>query len=249
MEKYLLNNIFSSEIIFISNETLPYKYIEELNNKKDTLINNRMAVWRNFITAKEDLYDLLISYRVQREITKYDLGHKDEDYDNSNIVIQWIRDALATSNSGYTQTTELKVSIQLRKFLYNKSEFYFGLKLLYNGLSAATEKDKWLFSAKSTLNNFEGIDVLELVYIISDDTFKKLQMSSEFLFISKTVINEMTGEYWPSQLGSDRYHAYKFSTIRLNDVMLNMPIIDEFKNLYGKDVRIGNTSEIFNPST
>ncbi len=37
--------------------------------------------------------------------------------------------------------------------------------------------------------------------------------------------------------------------MRLNDVMLNMPITDESKNLYGRDTRIGSQTEIFNPNT
>ncbi len=250
LEKFLKNSILNSEHKLNGGTKAPYVYIEEIYNKRSSIVESDFKEWRDLQKASQMLYDLLISYRNTTEVLRY---HYQEEKHKS-----WgdhIKDAIQLSAGvKYKQIQEVKIKVHLRKFLYNTSEFDFAMKLFIDGVQTPNTKDLQLMTYKTNITTDDnGADVLELIYKLNANQIKQINLGSEFVFISRTIINRKLNEYWPSQQGGDRYMGYKFGatdwlapTLETAVAKSANAILDE---VWGSNIRIGTSNEIYNAKT
>jgi len=95
-----------------------------------------------------------------------------------------------------------------------------------------------------------GCDNLKIEYNLSQELIDKISIESEFIFISRSIINETLQEYWPSQDTGVRYFAYKFSAIDwakpTGTMIIAERVNDVIDDVYGSNFRIGTESEVYN---
>ncbi len=246
LQTFLKNNILGSGTKIKFPKNTPYQFTNQLYNRRKVLIKNKFASWRDFEEASKDLYDLLVSYRVEKQVMQ--LSEKIDKEKKEKSWIDQIRSAMAVSAGiQYSKSKILDINVNLRKFLYNESEFHFKLLLLPHGIGNNENKAVYPIKVnKITLPDSE-IDTLKLSYEFTDDELSKIGRSSEFVFLSKSIINKKLEEYWPSQRGVERWHAYKFSAVNSQNPLHDIPIIEDIRMLFGKNVRIGSEQKVLNP--
>jgi hypothetical protein len=250
LEKFLKNNVLGSEHQLASGNEAPSVYIKKIYDERNRLVESDFKDWRDFKKASQLLYDLLVSYRVKENITQFFY----EDKPNKS----WgdhIRDAIQL-NAGvkYKKVKRLTLKVHLRKFLYNKSSFDFAMRLFVKGTDEVSSSDEMLIADKvEVTSDNNGADVLEVSYTLSKATLDKISLSSEFVFISRTIINEQLNEYWPHKNGNDRYMAYKFSATDwvapTGNMMIANRVNDVFSEIWGTNIRIGTEQEVYASNT
>ena len=257
LEKYIKNNILSNENTWdYSRTNIPYAYIKELYNNKKHLVDNEVARWRDFVVASDDLYDLLISYKVDDNINPSDLVNPNKKVNPSwgEQILDFIRSSLTPDTLVPTKFT---ITIALRKFIYDKSEFRFAIALFPKEVKFNTQqKPIFLTHTKTKLREKDGVDVLEIVVEVKEPIQKQIGLGSEFIFFSNTLVNEQFGEYWPSQRGTTRYHAFKFAAFEKQVITesqakdeLISKLSEKFSNYLGENVRVGTSHELIQPIT
>lgn len=89
------------------------------------------------------------------------------------------------------------------------------------------------------------INTIVLTYKLNDTQFKQLNSSSNFVFLSRTIVNENLGEYWPQQ-DETHNHAYRFeTTANIYPHLKSSPSSDEITSaLVGNSFRIGTLDEV-----
>ncbi|WP_159319786.1 hypothetical protein, partial [Tenacibaculum maritimum] len=90
-------------------------------------------------------------------------------------------------------------------------------------------------------------DVLEVTYRIPDAIMDQISLSSELVFISRTIINRELKEYWPYSQKEARYMAYKLSATDWLKPALEQVVLNTLSDkIFGKHIKIGTEKEIFN---
>ncbi len=255
LERFLKNNILSNDNPFNSTETMPYKYVQALYNNSDTLVDSEVARWRDFVVASDDLYDLLISYRVDFQYLEM-VDYKENENEKESMM-DYIR-SVNQIGAGMKSITYKKIviTIILQKFIHNVSEFNYALVLFPKGL-----KNKEPDNAAIFLNNtavrlieYKKLDGLQIEFSINSNLRKIMTRGSEFLLFSQVCVNKEANEYWPSQRGKSRYHGYKFNATndiggmgRAGTAKFLAEISNTVMNDYlGANIRIGTLKEIKN---
>ncbi len=258
LEKFLKNNILSNDNPSSSTETIPYKYILALYEERSTLVDNEVARWRDFVTASDDLYDLLISYKVAPQLSGMVDYNKQKDEDKT--IMDHIR-SVTQPAAGIKSITykKLVVSITLQKFIHNVSEFTYALVLFPKGVKSNNPNNPPISLSNKTTQLIDDnkLDALQIEFSINEYLHTKMNRSSEFVLFSQTCINKDTNEYWPSQRGKTRYHAYKFNatdniggTGSVGAAKVFGELGNTIMNDYlGTNIRIGTLGEINNPKT
>lgn len=250
LEKFLKNNVLGSEHQLVAGNESPSVYIEKIYNERSRLVESDFKEWRDFKKASQLLYDLLISYRVKENVTQFFYEDKpDKSWGD------YIRDAIQLSAGvKYKKVKRLTLKVHLRKFLYNKSSFDFAMRLFVKGTKEVSSSDEMLIADKIVVTSGDdGADVLEVSYTLSKTTLDKISLSSEFVFISRTIINEQLNEYWPHKNGDDRYMGYKFSATDwvapTGSMVMANRVNDIFDEVWGTNIRIGTEQEVYAPNT
>ena len=168
----------------------------------------------------------------------------------------------ARLNAGleYDVAKEFHVSVSLRKFLYDTSKFDFALRVFTEGVDKTSSEIVDL-DACVVFHEMDrgGRDRLKIVYEMPVDLAEKCSIDAECIFISRTIINEDLGEYWPHQSGLDRYMGYKIKPTNRQEppqdlsrdnvdinYMLDDRLIDGVINdLIGNHIRVGTKAELF----
>ncbi|MCG7501358.1 hypothetical protein MHM83_05710 [Tenacibaculum sp. Mcav3-52] len=250
LEKFLKNNVLGSEHQLVAGNEVPSVYIQQIYNERNRLVESDFKEWRDFKKASQLLYDLLISYRVKENVTQFFYEDKpDKSWGD------YIRDAIQLSAGvKYKKVKKVTLKVHLRKFLYNKSSFDFAMRLFVKGTKEVSSLDEMLIADKVIVTTDDnGADVLEVSYTLSKATLNKISLSSEFVFISRTIINEQLKEYWPHKNGNDRYMGYKLSATDwvapTGDMIIADRINDVLDEVWGTNIRIGTEDEVYNPNT
>lgn len=244
LERFLKNSILNSEHTLQSESEAPYLYIKKIYELRDTIVEDNFEVWRDFNKASQMLYDLLISYRVKDEVMQFHYHEKE-----NKSTMDWIRANITQPMAGikYKKVQEVKMQVHLRKFLYNTSEFDFAMKLFIDGVKKPNTNDRIILASQNEIKTYDnGEEVLELTYEVPALAIEQIKLGSEFVFISRTIINRELNEYWPSQGGGDRYMAYKFGAtdwLSPRGLMIGKRV----NNILGTNVRIGSENEVYNP--
>lgn len=263
LEKFLKNNILSNENAFNSTENIPYKYIKALYKAREDLVDSEVTRWRNFITASDDLYDLLISYKIDPQFSgmiDYKKEKEKEDESFMDAFMDNIRHYITQPAAGIRPVTykKLVVNITLQKFIYNISEFKYVLILYPKGMknNNTNTTPLVLHSIKTQLNEENRMNNIQITFTLDSYLHKKMSMNSDFLLVSQTCINKETKEYWPSQRGKTRYHAYKFDATNFiggtgiagtSKVLADVGTIVQ-NDYLGANIRIGTAKEINDPN-
>lgn len=95
----------------------------------------------------------------------------------------------------------------------------------------------------------EGQDILELTYELPRQLYKKITLASEFVFISRTIINAKLNEYWPHEDNGARYMAYKFNATDWLSPKIAYKMVDSLNEAWGTNIRIGLEEEVFSSKT
>ncbi|GFD97374.1 hypothetical protein KUL156_60820 [Alteromonas sp. KUL156] len=250
LEKFLKNNVLGSEHQLVAGNKAPSVYIQQIYNERNRLVESDFKEWRDFKKASQLLYDLLISYRVKENVIQFFYEDKpDKSWGD------YIRDAIQLSAGvKYKKVKKVTLKVHLRKFLYNKSSFDFAMRLFVKGTKEVSSLDEMLIADKVIVTTDDnGADVLEVSYTLSKATLNKISLSSEFVFISRTIINEQLNEYWPHKNGNDRYMGYKLSATDwvapTGDMIIADRINDVLDEVWGTNIRIGTEDEVYNPNT
>ena len=128
------------------------------------------------------------------------------------------------------------------------------MKLFIDGVQNPNSKDQQLITCKTdVITNENGADVLELIYELNDNQIKQINLGSEFIFISRTIINRKLQEYWPNKDADDRYMGYKFGATDWLAPTLEMAVAEKANTIldevWGSNIRIGSTEEIYKAKT
>ncbi|AXO79328.1 hypothetical protein DZC78_02685 [Olleya aquimaris] len=255
LEKFIKNNILGKENPWKSKTTIPYVYVQELEANKDHLVDSEVSRWRDFVIASDDLYDLLISYKVGTERSNLVDLEKKENPSIGDKVISVIRDAAGTK---LIAAKTITISVTLRKFYNDKSEFRYALAFFPKELKHnRQQKPKILSDTKISLATTDGVHTLKITFSLNERILKLIGIGSEFVFFSNTLIHDKFNEYWPSQRGTTRYHAYKFDAdYNLHGIgtagaaSLVAEVSDNFISAYlGTNIRVGTEEELVLPKT
>ncbi|WP_428743007.1 toxin VasX [Tenacibaculum sp.] len=255
LEKFIKNNILSKENTWNSKTTIPYAYMRELHTNKDDLVDSEVSRWRDFVVAADDLYDLLISYKVESELSNPVDLEKKKNSSWSDDFKDLVRTVAGTKLYGAKTIT---IAVTLRKFYYDKSEFRYALALFPKEIKHNKQQKPILLSSTRTiLETSNGLNTLKITFTMSEYLLKLISISSEFVFFSNTLINDEFNEYWPSQRGATRYHAYKFDAdYKIHGVgtvaAANMlgDVSHDFMSAYlGENIRVGTEEELVLPKT
>jgi hypothetical protein len=255
LEKFIKNNILSKENPWNSKTTIPYAYVKELEANKDDLVDDEVSRWRDFVVASDDLYDLLISYKVGAERSNLVDLEKKEDPSWGDQIKSVIRDVAGTK---LIAAKTITIAVTLRKFYNDKSEFRYALAFFPKELKHNKQQKPILLSdTKTALDTTDGIYTLKITFTLNDRILKSIGIGSEFVFFSNTLIHEEFNEYWPSQRGRTRYHAYKFDadynlhgTGTVGATSLLAEVSDNFMSAYlGTNIRVGTEEELILPKT
>ena len=255
LEKFIKNNILSKENPWNSKTTVPYVYVKELEANKNDLVDNEVSRWRDFIVASDDLYDLLISYKVEIERSNLvDLEKK-----NNPSWGDQIKDVIRTAaGTKLIAARTITISVTLRKFYNDKSEFRYVLVFFPKELKNNNKQKPILLSSRRTiLETINGVYTLKIMFYIDNHILQSIGIGSEFVLLSNTLIHEEFNEYWPSQRGKTRYHAYKFDadyklhgTGTVGAASLIAEVSDNFISAYlGTNIRVGAEDELILPKT
>ena len=250
LEKFLKNNVLSSDNLASPGNALPHAFIKDVYDKRDDWVDNEFKDWRNFEKASRDLYDLLVSYRVEHQNEDSYSAMHDPENDKDKGLMDYIREALQMySGIAFKATKKFKIKVNLRKFIYNKSEFDFALKFYLRGTQNQQGTQMLLACHTEIKTTDEGQDVLELTYELPRQLYKKISLASEFVFISRTIINEKLNEYWPHEDKGARYMAYKFNATDWLAPKMGMKMAESMETAFGTNIRIGSEEEVFSSKT
>ncbi|WP_407322518.1 toxin VasX [Tenacibaculum maritimum] len=243
--KFFKNNVLGSEHVLPAGNEAPSKYIRKIYKNRTVLVEDDFIEMRDFKKMAELLYDLLISYRVTSKVEQFeykDIAHQS--------IIGYIREGLELkAGIAYKKVKVVKIRIHLRKFLYNTSSFDFAMKLFFKGVEKPTNQDQMLLSYKEKVikDDKTKADVLEVTYRIPDAIMDQISLSSELVFISRTIINRELKEYWPYSQKEARYMAYKLSATDWLKPALEQVVLNTLSDkIFGKHIKIGTEKEIFN---
>ena len=106
-----------------------------------------------------------------------------------------------------------------------------------------------LASCTEVITTDEVQDVLEITYDVPKQLYKKISLASEFVFISRTIINKTLNEYWPHRDKGDRYMAYKFNATDFMSSKLAYRVSESLERAWGENVKIGLEEEVFSSKT
>ncbi|MBL3658286.1 toxin VasX [Fulvivirga sediminis] len=259
LEKFIKNNILSKENLWNSNTAVPYRYVKELYSKREKLVDTEVARWRDFVVASDDLYDILISYKVEDTPSLSDIVDLEQKEDPSygDKIKHLIR---STSGLLLQAAKTFTISVTLRKFYDDKSEFRYALAFFPEEIKThPQQKPTFLLNTKTELDTSNGLYALKITYNLNSKILKSIKFGSEFIFFSNTLIHEEFHEYWPSQRGGTRYHAYKFDAdyktagvaISPSTAGTSLGIMssDLLSAYLGKNVRVGTEEELVLPET
>ena len=259
LEKFLKNNVFNKQSgpLRYSPNT-PFWYIHAIDDQKHLLVPGKFKDWRNFQRAAEDLYDLLMSYRVSDKILNY---HQIDDPEKKSSRIKKATSSYFGANVRVAKTVQ--ISVQLRKFFDNISKFDFAVKMFTKGVANPSPEDSILDARVAILEtDAYGADILQITYDIPIQYQNTCTLSSELIFISRTIVNDELNEYWPHQNKQERYLGYRIKLTNWQEPTyahakgeggLIHSYDDVIENsitniLLENHMRVGTMIELFNPS-
>lgn len=245
LEAYLKNSILSSyKKVKASLNIRPFKYISLVNSQKSILIPSKFEKRRDFVFANQEFDDLLISYKVREQVL--DFGEDPNKPDEDSDWMDSVRDVMQMSaGMKYAHIKKLKISVLLRRFFYNQSELHFELYLFpSSGKMRKLNIPKIIETNCVELNHQNGVDQIDLIYDIPTEVSNLVGRGAEFIFLSRSVINEKLNHHWPMQNGNERFHAYRFSGVHFLQVFESKDLDEQL--LFGNYVRIGTSEEVLN---
>ena len=215
-------------------------YTEELIERRRELVT-RVEEWQDLRKAQDDLYDILCANRVE-----YKLGQ----------MVDLFKSQTYTQNKTFTHN-RVTIKFTPAQFNYDKSYIYYQLYLLPMGLQENYSEFTKPFpitpmkEVEFSTSDDTSKDTLEIKYNIYDGLEGRLTFSSIFIFISQTLIDPESNEYWPTQRGGERFQAKMIPVISKfggeNDGWWK-EMIAVIDNKAQKDIRIGTFEEIMNPN-
>ncbi len=242
LELFLKNTIFNALETYSPNDQLePYRYSYDLYKNRNSLISEKCKRWRNMLVAMEDLYDLLIRYRVR----KVDMGFSD--IPNRRRVDEVMELLLSSSSEmqiGSKLISSFSFIIECNNFQYDTSQLEYELLFLPEGLSNPYRREV-LGHRYIKHRIIEGIHQMEINFDIPKPITEQIKpFQSEYLFISRLHISKSSDEYWPIEKDKERYLAYLINPIRSNDP-IHETTSRQIDYLWGKEMFVGTIQEIY----